>query len=134
MSYQSLMRDLAHDYDSFSDIPVLSLYEPALEWWMSRPESDAYEPVTDCPRGTYIKLWQVLGPRMMQEFVSLMHKRDNKFQDAAAKLSIEIASAVTMYALEDLSESFDYEKDVSVSDVIESDRLERARDMQRELA
>lgn len=134
MNYQALMRELAQDYDNFADIPVLKLYEPALAWWMSRSESGCYEPFTECPRATYIKLWQVMGPSMMEEFIKLAHKQDNRFQEVSAKLAIEIASAVTMYALSDLSDAFDYEKDMTVSDIEADDRIERARDMRREVA
>lgn len=134
--YRLLMRDLAQDYECFSDIPVLKLYEPALAWWMSRNELDCYEPFTECPRATYIKLWQVMGPSMMEEFIKLMHKQENRFQDVSAKLAIEIASAVTMYALHDLSDAFDYEKDmqIRISDEEADDRIQRAADMRREVA
>jgi len=125
--YRPLMSALADEYEQWTDIPVSKLIRPALAWWEA---SDRHEALTEARDATYSKLWHIIMPRALYDVAALREGEHSGLQDSGADLAIEMALAITEYAMADLLDVFDARKDaLAERDGPDPDELlERARD------
>lgn len=131
--YDSLMRQLASDYEHFDEIPPSALYEPAAAWWEQYDANSAHEPLTEGRDIHFTRIFRQMGPRVMHELAALRSDEHNNFMDAAADLGIAVAQAVIEYAMKDLYDAFErcpFEEAAMRAD----DARDRARDALAERA
>ena len=137
MNYQALMRELAQDYENFADIPASLLIKPAMAWLEAQDDDRACQSLTEARRPTFLKVWRHHMPRAGYELAAMRADEHNTFMDAAADLAISTSLAIVEWCMPDLLDAFDEGREEFAppcSDEEADDRIERARDMQREVA
>jgi len=135
--YRPLMRELAQDYEFFSDIPASLLIKPAMAWFEEQDDDRACQALTEARQPTFLKVWRHHLPRAGYELAALRANEHSTFMDAAADLAISISLAIVEWCMPDLLGAFDEGREALAppcSDEEADDRIERARDMQREVA